>query len=155
MQYKHKDIDGKGFIEGVPEREFEAISGEFSMALDKSRTFGDRLTAFIRGENRAGRIAGSVLDIGTVFLPFGRKVQTGREAAKVILNRKKEPPMKKAIKRALTGDGGSWITVRDEDGDLDVTAIGATLVRLGIIVGVLYAGKALGILDQLMKVLQF
>ena len=108
MQYEYKDIDGVRFIEGVPEREFEAISGEFSMALDKSRTPADRIKAFFRGENQAGRIAGSVLDIGTIFLPFGRKVQTGREAAKVILNRKKEPKMDKAkrwIKQPSTKAG--------------------------------------------------
>lgn len=150
---------GKRNIEGAritspPQNRDELIrevEGDFNRAFDKSRSFGDRLSAFVKGENKAGRKVGKVLDFLTVFAPVG--VKTARDAAQTIINRKEKTPMKHAIKRALTGDGGGFIKVRNENGDIDITAIGATLIRVGIIIGVLYAGKALGIMDHLMSIL--
>lgn len=123
---------------------------DFEEALDKKKPISKRIGSFFRGENKAGRIAGRLLDFATIVVPYGRQINTGREAVQLILERKKQPPMKDAISRALTGDGGGFIKVRNEEGKIDAAAIGATLIRLGILIGVLYAGKALGVLDQLM-----
>lgn len=121
----------------------EQVEGEFKIAMDKKESGWSRIKAFFRGENKAGRKAGAVLDIVTVFLPFG--VQTAREAAQTIIERKEKPPMKKAIARALTRDGGGFVRVRNEQGEIDMTAILATVIRAAIIIGISYACVKAGV----------
>jgi hypothetical protein len=128
---------------GVEPAELKKLIADLEEAVDERKPIGRRIKAFVRGESRAGRSAGALLDIAQVLLPGG--VRTGRQAAQLLINRKEQPPMKKAIKRALTSDGGGFLRVRDEDGNLDGTAIAATAIRLVLILGLFYGANALGL----------
>lgn len=116
------------------------VEHDFEIALDRKKPFGERLKAFIRGENKAGRTAGIIFDI--ILLPFQR-IYTAREMAKTVINRK--GTMKKSLKRAFTNDGGSALRVRDENGHIDIHTIGATLIRLAILALVIWGASQLGI----------
>lgn len=97
------------------------------------------LTRSLKGETKAGRVAGLVVDIASSFLPRGVDRALG------IIRQQTERPMKKAIRRALSGEGGSLIRVRDENGNIDTTAIAATLIRVAIILLIYYAATWLGL----------
>lgn len=53
--------------------------------------------------------------------------------------------MKYAIKRALSKDGGSFIKIRNELGQIDITTIGAGLLRIAIFAGIWYLLTLAGI----------
>lgn len=64
----------------------ELVYDSIEDAVNRNRSFGNRVMSFIAGQSHLSRGIGILLDIGTVFLPFG--VRTGREALQVILKRK-------------------------------------------------------------------
>jgi len=49
------------------------------------------------------------------------------------------------IKRAFTKDGGSFIRVRDEEGKIDIHAVGASIIRIAIAIGAIYLASLLGV----------
>lgn len=67
----------------------QEVEYEFETAFDTSKPFKERFKAFIRGENKAGRYAGRILDFISVFLPKG--YSTARQAAQGILNINQTP----------------------------------------------------------------
>lgn len=80
------------------EKTVDDLYKEMQTAVDKRKRLPARIGAFIRAENKAGRKAGAVLDAITLFLPFGKKVDTARDAVRVLFERKNNPPMKKVRK---------------------------------------------------------
>lgn len=69
----------------IPPGVRKTIELNFDYAIDNRNPFVRRVKAFIRGETKAGRKVGAFLDIATIFLP---RAKSGREALKIILNRK-------------------------------------------------------------------
>lgn len=65
----------------------ERVIDLFDDATDRSRSLTHRITSFIAGETRLSRGIGSVIDIGTIFIPHGDKVNRIRS----IFNRKQNP----------------------------------------------------------------
>lgn len=67
----------------------QEVEYEFEIAFDTSKPFGERFMAFMRGENKAGRYTGRILDFISVFLPKG--YSTARQATQGILNINQTP----------------------------------------------------------------
>lgn len=46
----------------------------YNEILDKDTSFWERLGLFLTAQNKAGRIAKTIKDFGTIFLPYGKQV---------------------------------------------------------------------------------
>lgn len=107
---------------------------------------GNVITKTVAGRNTVGKGLGLALDVVTMIAPAGSKIDRLRQKGKDLLNLNKDRnDMKNIIKRAFTTDGGGLLRIRDEDGNISVTAIGATLLRIALVVGVYYGAKKLGL----------
>lgn len=58
------------------------------LATDKRRKLSYRVSSFLVGGSHLSRGIGILLDGITIFLPFGRKIDNGRDALRLILQRK-------------------------------------------------------------------
>lgn len=60
--------------------------------------------------------------------------------------------LKEILQRTFSTGGGSFIKVRDEDGNIDLTCIIASAIRLVLIVGAFYLANAVGVpVDELFE----
>ena len=90
---KHQNIE----VPNVSDNEIEdielekAVVKEFEYALDKRKPLGKRIGAFIRGENKAGRTVGMVLDGLSLFVP---RLRTARNLARHVLTKKQKAMIK-------------------------------------------------------------
>jgi len=75
-------------LEGINEpQDVKDITGRYEAALDRRRPLGDRLRNFIAGQTKLSRGLGSIIDFGTVFIPYGGKINNARDAISVIVGR--------------------------------------------------------------------
>ena len=107
------------------------VENEFEIAFDKRRPFRERLSAFIRGENKAGRTVGMVVDFATLFVPGS--VVKAREAAQLIVN-KTTRTMPRRIKPYLK-QKSTWEGVAAVLGAIGIVIYPAAIVE--IVAGVL------------------
>lgn len=128
--------DSKEYVDSLTDGKEE--KGFLKKALDKSKQT-------VAGNTKVGKAVGFGLDVLTFFAPHGSKIDRLRQKGKQALNlNNNKNDMKGILKRALTSDGGSFIRVRDEDGNISGTAIGATVIRIVLIIGIYYAAQQLG-----------
>lgn len=121
---------------------------KYRRAYDPDMPVGYRLRQFLSAESEAGRTAKVIKDVFLSFVPWGKQVSNLSELVTDVIEpeqTKEKPMIGKALKRAFTGDGGSFIRLRDEDGSLSLTAILAGIIRAALIVGIFYAANALGL----------
>lgn len=109
--------------------------------------FWTKLKLTWQGKTKVGKITGTALDIAELFAP-----SWAVKTRDVIQTRTKPNNMKSILKRTFTTDGGSFFRVRNEDGEIDLEAAGASLLRGALIVGVLYLAKVLGVLEIATKI---
>lgn len=75
----------------IPEVELKAVEHEFEKVFDYKLPFKERFKAFIRGENKAGRTVGMVLDGLGLFIP---RLRTARNLAEHVLIKKHKAMIK-------------------------------------------------------------
>lgn len=153
--YKSADKDGDGVpdlaeekLDSVPDESKDQVEEDMRRNVDKGffRKAIDKGRDTLAGETKVGKVVGFGLDVATFLAPHGSKIDTLRKKGKQALNLNKDKnDMKQVLKRALTSDGGSFIRVRDEDGNISGTAIGASVIRILLVVGIYYAAQQLGL----------
>lgn len=77
--------------EDIPEVELKKVEQEFDIVFDYKKPFKERFKAFIRGENKAGRTVGMVLDGLSLFIP---RLRTARNLARHVLTKKQKAMIK-------------------------------------------------------------
>lgn len=125
----------------------QEVEHEFEIAFDTSKPFGERFMAFMRGENKAGRYTGRILDFISVFLPKG--YSTARQAAQGILNINQTNSL--MLEKILSLK--NFLNVRDENGNLSGQEILASVIQVGIAFGIAWGAVQLGIWEQLSELL--
>jgi hypothetical protein len=73
-----------------PEKTLKDLRARMEVAVQKNRPRRERVREFLAGESIAGRSVGAVADFITIMLPWGHRVNTGREAVRLVLNRKRK-----------------------------------------------------------------
>lgn len=139
-------------LEGVIlTKDARMVIENFKKSLDPARPLSERIRAFLLGRSYFGEKAGLVLDLVTLFIPFGRKINTARDIIRMILGRKqkqikKEKPMFKKILSLK-----NFINVKDENGRIDLQEILASVIQLVIAGAIVWGLVELGIFAQFME----
>jgi len=100
--YEFESLIGNVKVPDVVEyQDVVELVNDFTRAADRGLPIVDRFKAFIRGENKLGRRVGRVLDVVTIFLPWGNKI----EAVRTVINRKAKPRTMPRLKERSTKEG--------------------------------------------------
>lgn len=139
-------------VEDIPE-----VIDSLEEAADRKKPFFKRVKAFIKGENKAGRKVGQILDFATIFVPYGKQIDSGRDIVESILIKtektkgKNMPKETTMIQKILSIK--NFVNVRDENGDISIEEIGASAAQLLIAVGVVWGSVELGIWEEVSEFL--
>lgn len=133
-------------------QDYEKVEAEFEAAADKKKSFWTRIRRFATGRSKLGSTVGSVIDTVTFFVPYGRQINTGRDLLVSVIKKKEERKQKPMLKKVLSLK--NFVNVKDEQGNLSIEEIGASVIQLGIAFGVVWGAVELGIFEEVMNFLQ-
>lgn len=132
----------------------EKILEEYAEVLNPSKSFLDRLRAFLGASSKAGRKAKAIKDFVLLFTPYGEDIASVSEfVSKRFINPKQQTdkPMKDIIGRVFTKSNGGFIRLWDELEGRDWKYYVAFILRIGIIIGAFYVADYLGLpVDKLL-----
>jgi hypothetical protein len=117
---QYKDIRPVLFNRPIPAQTLKKVEHHFEIAFDPSKPFLERVGNFLSGESKLGRKAGAILDIATIFIPYGGKVNQTRTAIKTITGKAMDKPRTKS--KTIWGAAIIVITAVLQAFDVDLNA---------------------------------
>lgn len=130
-------------------KDFEKVVESFQYAMDKKNPFWKRARAFLTGQNLLGQGVGAVVDIATMFLPFGQTINNGREAVRAVLSRNQKQTNRPMLKKILSIR--NFVNVRDENGNFSWAELGASVLQLALAAGIVWGLVELGIWNEFIE----
>lgn len=129
--------------------QYEEITERFEAAADKKKPFFKRVKNFFTGRSKLGSKVGAVIDTATIFLPYGREINTGRDLLVSVIAKKEERKRKPMLKKVLSLK--NFVNVKDGNGNISIEEIGASAIQLVIAFGVVWGAVELGIWEELVE----
>jgi hypothetical protein len=148
-QIKERVIGHPQFRRVKTTKDFDKVVESFQYAMDKKNPWHKRIGAFLRGENLLGQGVGAVVDIATLFLPFGHQIDNGRDTIRAVLSRNQKQTNKPMLKKILKLR--NFVNIRDENGNFSWQELGASVLQIVISAAIVYGAVQLGIWDQLIE----
>lgn len=135
------DVDG----DEVSKRSKEQIE-DYKKVFEKDGW--DKFKAFLKAENKWGRRAKIIKDIGLLFVPYGRNISNVTEMTTEIMTDEKKtfPDKIKAVR--------NWISWNDKDGNFSPKELGLSLIKIGVPTGIAYALTYYELWDQVEQFMQ-